>query len=235
MKPYQSVPIIECGEPLVPIPLDLFAVVYPHPYAVLGAPYGARSPYYLRQDVLDRLITAQEKLQQQHPGWRIQIFDAFRPVAVQRFMVDYTFNQQVQAMNLADQTLTEAQQQQIWRRVNQFWATPSMDPQSPPPHSTGAAVDVSLVDNRGVPLDMGSPIDELSDRSLPVHFGDSNDFQEQQYDRNRQLLNRMMQTSKFCRHPNEWWHFSLGDQMWAWLSNQENGNTDCKARYGGCD
>ena len=36
----------------------------------------------------------------------------------------------------------------------------------------------------------------------------------------------------FQRHPNEWWHFSLGDQMWAWLSNQENPTHLVVARYG---
>ena len=235
MKPYQIVPIIECGEPLIAIPLDLFAVVHPHPYEALGAPYGERSPYYLRQDVLERLIKAQEKLQQHYPGWRIQIFDAFRPVAVQHFMVEYTFNQQLSAMGRSLQTLTEAQQQEIWRRVYQFWAAPSSDPKRPPPHSTGAAVDVSLVDDTGTPLNMGSPIDELSDRSFPTHFGNSSDPREQQYDCNRQLLNRIMQASEFCRHPNEWWHFSQGDQMWAWLSHQQTGRTDFMAHYGGID
>ena len=235
MKPYQTIPIIECGELLAPIPLDLFAVVHPHPYEKLGAPYGARSPYYLRQDVLNRLIKAQEKLQRQYPGWRIQIFDAFRPLAVQQFMVEYTFNQRVHTMGLSRQKLTETEQKEIWRQVYQFWAAPSFDPNCPPPHSTGAAVDVSLVDDTGATLNMGSPIDELSDRSFPTYFGDSSDPQEQQYDCNRQLLNRVMQASEFCRHPNEWWHFSQGDQMWAWLSNQRNDNTDLIARYEGLD
>ena len=30
-----------------------------------------------------------------------------------------------------------------------------------------------------------------------------------------------MTNAGFKRHPGEWWHFSLGDQMWAWLHNQE--------------
>jgi len=37
--------ILEC-EPLVPIPLEMFAVVSPHPYQHLKAPYGERSPYH---------------------------------------------------------------------------------------------------------------------------------------------------------------------------------------------
>lgn len=235
MKPYQTIPIIECGDPLAPIPLDLFAVVQPHPYEALGAPYGARSPYYLRQAVLERLIQAQEKLQQQQPEWRIQIFDAFRPVAVQQFMVEYTFHQRVQEMGLASQTLTEAQVQEIWQQVYQFWAVPSSDSKYPPPHSTGAAIDVSLVDETGAALDMGSPIDELSERSFPAYFGDSADSQEQQYHDNRQLLNSVMQASEFRRHPNEWWHFSQGDQLWVWLAKQIHNHTNFIAHYGRID
>lgn len=92
MKPYQKIPIEECGEPLVPIPLEHFAIELPHPYEKLGADYGERSPYYLRQGVIEALIKAQFCLEKRNPGWRLKIFDAYRPVGVQQFMVDYTFN-----------------------------------------------------------------------------------------------------------------------------------------------
>ncbi|MCZ0900835.1 D-alanyl-D-alanine dipeptidase, partial [Microcoleus sp. HI-ES] len=36
----------------------------------------------------------------------------------------------------------------------------------------------------------------------------------------------------FQQHPNEWWHFCLGDQMWAWLTNQNNSGSQLIARYG---
>ncbi|WP_353813074.1 M15 family metallopeptidase [Moorena sp. SIO1G6] len=38
----------------------------------------------------------------------------------------------------------------------------------------------------------------------------------------RQLLKNLMYSAGFRCHPREWWHFCLGDQMWAWLRNQEN-------------
>jgi D-alanyl-D-alanine dipeptidase len=82
MKPYQQVPILESGEPLVPLPLAQLAVVSPHPYMALGAPYGDRSPYWVRQGVLDALLQAQDRLTQAQPGWRLQIFDAYRPIPV---------------------------------------------------------------------------------------------------------------------------------------------------------
>ncbi len=229
MKPYQKIPIVECREPLVAIPLEQFAVESPHPYQKLGAPYGGTSPYYLRQSVLTAIIAAQAELQQRHPGWRIQIFDAYRPVAVQQFMVDHTFAEVVEAQKLNPDALSDDQRQGILQQVYKIWAVPSPNPLTPPPHSTGAAVDITLVDATGQTLDMGSAIDELSPRSHPDYYASS---PEQPYHANRQLLRDVMQSAGFQRHPGEWWHFCLGDQMWAWLCHQENPSSTITARYG---
>ncbi len=223
MKPYQQIAIAECNEPLVQIPLEIFAVESPHPYQLLGATYAEFSPYYLRKSVLDNLIKAQEYLQSIHPSWRIQIFDAYRPIAVQQFMVDYTFNQVVESQKLDIETLSITERQDIWQQVYQIWAVPSLNPLTPPPHSTGAAVDITLVDGKGKVVDMGSPIDELSARSHPDYFANSN----LPAHHNRQLLKEVMEYAGFARHPGEWWHFCQGDQMWAWLSNNS-----VIARYG---
>ena len=42
-----------------------------------------------------------------------------------------------------------------------------------------------------------------------------------EFHRDRELLNQVMTHRGFVRHPNEWWHFSYGDQLWAWISNEE--------------
>ncbi len=231
MKPYQQLPIVECGEPLIPIPLERFAIASPHPYQKLGAPYKNASPYCLRQQVLEALLQAQSQLQQRYPNWRIQIFDAYRPVAVQQFMVNYTFAEVIQAQGLTLENLTPEQRQVIWQQVYQVWAVPSQDPATPPPHSTGAAVDITLVDDRGQAIFMGSPIDEISPRSHPDYFAlitenlrieQSKRDQANLAHQHRQLLQEVMICAGFQRHPTEWWHFSLGDQMWAWLTNQQN-------------
>ncbi len=237
MKLYQKIKIQECHEPLIPIPLELFAVESPHPYEKLGAPYHlaqANSPYFLRQKVLDSLIAAQTKLQQNYPGWHIQIFDAYRPIAVQQFMVNYTFAETVKAQGLTldSPSLTEAKRQEILELVYQFWANPSLDPTTPPPHSTGAAVDITLVDANNQIVDMGSPIDELSPRSYPNHFLDSQEQEAQKYHQHRQLLAEVMLSGGFQQHQQEWWHFSLGDQMWAWLTSQEKAGGEVVAWYG---
>lgn len=220
MRPYHQILILECGEPLVEIPLELFAVESPHPYAKLGATYGDYSPYYLRQTVVNNLIQAQNYLELLRPHWRIQIFDGYRPVAVQQFMVDYSFATAVQERGLIEAELTPQQRQEIWEAVYEIWAVPSLDQKTPPPHSTGAAVDVTLVDDNGNIVNMGSPIDELSERSHPDYYAHSQQPAAQQYNTHRQLLCDVMLKAGFQRNPKEWWHFCYGDQMWAWLSNQ---------------
>lgn len=232
MKPYQQVPIQDCLEPLVAIEPERFALVEPHPYQQLGAPYGGKSPFYVRAGVLAALADAQTELQHRHPGWRIQIFDAYRPVAVQQFMVDFTFNQLFEERGKTCTDLTASQREAILEKVYQFWAKPSLDPATPPPHSTGGAVDVTLVGETGEPVDMGSPIDEVSPRSYPYHFAGSAGAKEREYHQNRQLLGDIMVRAGFQRHPHEWWHFCLGDQMWAWLTNKGNSGTQIIARYG---
>lgn len=232
MKPYQAIPICDRNEPLVPIPCDRFALVQPHPYQALGAPYDNQSPYSLRAGVLTALTEAQDQLQQQRSGWHMQIFDAFRPVAVQRFMVEHTFAEQVRVRGWVAEALTAAQRDAVMAEVVQFWAMPSDDPATPPPHSTGAALDVTLIDATGSVVDMGSPIDEVSPRSHPHYFAASTTPAEQAFHAHRTLLNQVMTAVGFRRHPNEWWHFSLGDQLWAWLRRQETGSDKFLAHYG---
>ena len=83
MRPYHYSEIVECNEALIEIPLSDFAVESPHAYEKLGAPYGGCSPYFVRETVVNYPINAQDYLQQLRPDWQIQIFDAYRPVAVQ--------------------------------------------------------------------------------------------------------------------------------------------------------
>ena len=233
MRPYHCIPIVECGEPLVALPLEEFAVESPHPYERLGAPYGRRSPYFLRETVVERLQQAQKYLQEMlHPGWRILIFDAYRPVAVQQFMVEQALAEAARDRGWDRQQLTETQQQSLMVVVSEIWAPPSLDPATPPPHSTGAAVDVTLVDETGQLVEMGSPIDELSPRSQPNYFANQPDPDSQRFHQHRQQLCAIMQSVGFHRHPGEWWHFCFGDQMWAWLARQVNPSSQATARYG---
>jgi zinc D-Ala-D-Ala dipeptidase len=241
-KPYSNIPIVESGDLLVPIPAEAFVCADPHPYAALGAPYGHASPFFVRPAVLAALQLAQDRLQLQQPTWKLYIFDAYRPVTVQQFMVDFTFEQALKDRGLERSQLSTIQTDALWAEVFQLWAAPSLDLATPPPHSTGAAVDITLFDTAAQEMVwMGSPIDELSERSQPDYFAAiMADAQRPELERaeamlaraHRQLLKDMMQEAGFERHLGEWWHFSLGDQMWAWLRQQSQPERAWTARYG---
>jgi D-alanyl-D-alanine dipeptidase len=292
MRPWSSIPIRDCAEPLCDLPPQLWRL-QPHPYVLLGAPYGPQgSPFRLRSGVIQRLLLAEAHLQRQAADWRLAIFDGWRPLAVQSFMVEHTIAELCAARQLdrhppaaasacaaalrgtvswtdrgasADAGATDsgdlrfsadlehsadlthftdskysadlehsAAIEQVIADVSRFWATPSEDPATPPPHSTGAAVDLSLADAAGKPLAMGSPIDAIGDVSEPNHFAEvaaacsdsAERLQALEWHRRRQLLAAAMQAAGFEQHPNEWWHFSWGDQMWAWRSGS------AQAHYG---
>lgn len=230
-KPYQAIAIEDCGEPLVALDRQVFSLVEPHPYAALGADYGGRSPYSLRQSVVGALILAQERLQTHHPGHRLQIFDAYRPIAVQRFMVNHSFQALAHQRGQNPAQCSPQEKTALLEEVYQFWALPSDDPRTPPPHSTGAAVDLTVIDPQGIPWNMGGAIDDIAPHSHPDFYHQIPEGQG--FHHRRQALRTAMVAAGFHQHPNEWWHFSLGDQLWAWLEHQQYPHRSPNARYGG--
>ena len=231
MKPYRTIPIDECGEPLLPIPASLFGFFDPPPYMAFGAPYGSTSPWMLRKSVLQALVKAQENLVSLRPGWKIMIFDAYRPNDVQAYMVEREFVLQAAAAGIDANRLTKQDREKLAPKVFRIWGIPSMDPKTPPPHSTGAVIDCTLMDAHGREVDMGSPIDENSDRSNPDYFVTLNP----EVHTFRNLLHEIMQSAGFVRISDEWWHFSQGDQYWAWRQRQDNPESKTVARFGRAD
>ncbi|WP_411871600.1 M15 family metallopeptidase [Vulcanococcus limneticus] len=243
MRPWSSIPIADCGEPLLELPGAL-PRLEPHPYAALGAPYGiGASPFRLRSGVIERLLLADSALRRQQPGWRLTIFDAWRPLAVQRFMVEHAIAEECRLRGVDPHRPSPALAA-VQAEVGRFWAPPSDDPTTPPPHSTGAAVDLTLADAEGRELNLGSPIDAIGAVSEPDHFASgapattagtagaseaeaqAMEAEAREWHRRRTLLREAMASAGFAQHPNEWWHFSWGDQLWAWRSGAA-----C-ARYG---
>ena len=214
MRPWSLIPIAECGEPMQELPPALLRME-PHPYMALGAAYGASgTPFQLRLGVVQRLLDAQQQLVEHDPSLRLSIFDAWRPIAVQAFMVDHSIAElclergvEVRSGDPFDQVVAD---------VGRFWAAPSRDPMTPPPHSTGAAVDLTLSSSDGTPLAMGGEIDAIGTVSEPQHYAGRDDSNARRWHQRRQLLAEVMEAAGFAQHPNEWWHYSFGDQLWAW-------------------
>lgn len=115
--------------------------------------------------------------------------------------------------------------------VDSLWARPSVPPNPPPPHSTGSAVDLTVCDEDGKEIDMGSEIDEVSERSLPNYYKDKDDNLSKCYHLNRDLLRLCMEEVGFFRLSHEWWHFSYGDQVWSVFESFKRGEL-VEAIYG---
>ncbi|MBV8061110.1 MAG: D-alanyl-D-alanine dipeptidase [Alphaproteobacteria bacterium] len=232
MKPYSAIPIQPVPDPMEPIPTPLFTLTDPHFYVALGAPYGNESPWMLRRGVIEALKRAQARLQAQHTGWRIKFHDAYRPNRVQQFMVDREYAIRAAEAGLDPSHITPEQREQLAPLVLPFWAIPSDNPATPPPHSTGAAMDITLVDEQGREVDMGTKVDETTEASAPDYFANATDEAGQAAHRNRALLYDIMHAEGFHRHKLEWWHFSRGDQLWAWLERELNPGCNAIAIYG---
>tara|TARA_Y100001968_G_scaffold332542_1_gene391082 strand:+ start:6386 stop:7105 length:720 start_codon:yes stop_codon:yes gene_type:complete len=229
IKAWSKVDIIDCLERLSPIPSSI-QCLEPHPYVSLGAPYGeGTSPWFLRSGVINRLVYANDYLCREDLNITLGIFDALRPVSVQSFMVEYTIKEECKRRGIdRENNQNKSKVKKIIEEVETYWAMPSLDPALPPPHSTGGAVDLTLLDSQGIQLNMGCDIDCIGAVSTPNYFADSSNDKDQLFNSRRLLLTKVMSKAGFVQHPHEWWHFSFGDQLWAWTMNYSN------AIYGGC-
>jgi D-alanyl-D-alanine dipeptidase len=176
---------------------------------------GATDRLWLRRTVAEKLSRVNARVSA--AGLELFLFDAWRPRAVQAYFHDVWMPRELQRR---DPSLTGAA---LTEEVERYWAAPSEDAASPAPHATGAAVDLTLRWKAGEQLWMGSLFDDVTrlahrdrfEQLDPENFS----FSDQEARANRRLLHWLMEEEGFAGHPDEWWHFSWGDQMWAALTD----------------
>lgn len=199
--------IKECGEPLEI--LDPREFVLDPRYYKMGI---AEAPEIkLRSGVLAKLREAKTALNK-IPGcerWNFKIWDGFRTYNTQQIIYHNYWSDLFRAHPGWDnKKLIEA--------TEKFVSRASVDPAAPAPHNTGGAVDLTLVDENGQEVNMGTPFDEFSERAgLHYFFYNQPDSAAKMADENRMTLVKAMEAAGFVNYPEEWWHFSYGDQMWA--------------------
>ncbi|QTP61387.1 M15 family metallopeptidase [Billgrantia antri] len=183
----------------------------------MGIP-GAVPECFVREGVYRALLAAARALPE---GFGLVVLDGWRPWRVQQYLFDTLH----EAIHLHHPELDE---EELLERTREFVSLPSRDPAAPSPHLTGGAVDVTLCDAVGLPLDMGTLFDEALPASHSDHFERlATPSQEQLRARdNRRLLYRIMIEQGFTNLPSEWWHYDLGDQLWAHYGGH------AEARYG---
>jgi D-alanyl-D-alanine dipeptidase len=145
--------------------------------------YGDFRKAFLHKVAVEKFMAATEALQKLRPGWKLLVFDALRPRSVQQL---------------------------FWNRVKGTPQQPYVaNPDKGSMHNFGFAVDLSLLDDNGKELDMGSKYDDFSKMSEPAleqEFIRAGRLTEAQVN-NRRILRRVMTGAGFSQQSNEWWHF----------------------------
>lgn len=143
---------------------------------------------WLHRDAAERLEEAASRLAAARPDLSLLVLDALRPQRVQ---------------------------ERMWKALEGTELTQYLaDPVRGSIHSFGMAVDVTLVDASGRELDMGTPFDDLSERSHPVLERDllaRGELVRAHVD-NREILRDAMIGSGWLGITREWWHFDGGDR-----------------------
>ena len=130
-------------------------------------------------------------------GYRIKVFDAYRPAcAVKQFVL---WGIEDQDIRMKSYFYPDLQKQDLF--AEGYIAKLSS-------HSRGSTVDLTLLDMKtGKEVDMGSPFDLFSEKSHPGYKG----ITDEQYE-NRMLLQHVMVRNGFVPIDCEWWHFTLKNE-----------------------
>ena len=133
----------------------------------------------------------------QAQGFRLKVFDAYRPVcAVKHFVL---WGIEDLDLRMKPFFYPDLKKEDLFEQG--YIATQSS-------HSRGSAIDLTLLDMAtGKEVDMGSSFDLFSEVSHPDYQG----VTPEQYE-NRMMLRKAMLHSGFAPIDCEWWHFSLEDE-----------------------
>lgn len=161
-------------------------LVYASPDNFLGKPvYAGITRAWLHPDAAKKLVAAQQMLKKEYPELTLVVYDAARPMEVQRKM---------------------------WAMVR---GTDKVNYVSNPSnggglHNYGMAVDVTILDKDDRPLPMGTPFDFFGEEA---HTNNEDallaagKITHEAFE-NRRLLRRIMRNAGFRVIPYEWWHFN---------------------------
>jgi zinc D-Ala-D-Ala dipeptidase len=192
-----TLPIQECGEPLVDL-RDTEAIRLD---ARLADERGAFA--HVRLSVADRLTAAQCELPR---GLRLLIVEGYRP-------------QSLQEEYFTSSMCRIARANPNWPRHRVYTeAATYVAPPDVAPHVTGGAVDLTLCTVDGVEVAMGTELN-----ATPPEHGTECFTASPQIDaearHNRALLIDAMTAAGFVNYPSEWWHWSYGDRYWAFATS----------------
>ncbi|WP_204055413.1 M15 family metallopeptidase [Microbispora corallina] len=186
-----SIPVEECGEALGDVRGRLRVD------GRLADPAGAYA--HLREGLLTRLEEAQRLLP---AGCNILVVEGYRPPALQtRYFEEYKEDLRSAYPGLSEAELHVA-------------ASRYVSPIEVAPHTAGAAVDLTLCDDDGRELDMGTAVNANPEQSDGACYTAAATIGRQAR-RHREILGGALEAAGLVNYPTEWWHWSYGDRYWA--------------------
>ncbi|KAB8037096.1 D-Ala-D-Ala dipeptidase [Silvanigrella paludirubra] len=173
---------------------------------------GTQDIILARQAVVLKLNEALELLPNEYT---FAVFDAFRTIETQFALFRYIYNQQKQ-MN-PSKTHSE-----LYDITREFVIHPNETSRyAIPPHNSGGALDLTLKHEDSF-LDMGTDFDAVTPASytnfFEQEFNENFGISKERWlliRKNRRILFNSMKYVGFTNFQVEWWHFDLGDCMWA--------------------
>lgn len=130
-------------------------------------------------------------------GYRLKIFDAYRPAGAVRHFVMWGLEDT--DIRMKPYFYPDLEKQELFSKG--YIASRSS-------HSRGSTVDLTLLSMAtGKEVDMGGPFDFFGELSHPDYKG----ITEEQY-ANRMILQKVMMRNGFEPIDCEWWHFTLKDE-----------------------
>ena len=149
--------------------------------------YGCLTHAYLQKETLAMLKKAQENLEKAHPGYHLLIYDAARPLS---------------------------KQWELWNTLTEYppakRRTYVADPKEHSIHNYGSAIDLTVADEKGNPLEMGTKYDFFGELAYPkeeARFLKAGKLSQKAID-NRLILRKAMTQAGFTAIDYEWWHFN---------------------------
>jgi len=150
--------------------------------------YGDLTHAYLQPEMAKRLSKASTLLRQAKPGYKLLVYDAARPNSAQ-----YKLWDALDDLNIPP------------RQKTQYVADPKIGSN----HNFGCAIDLTVVDEKGIPLDMGTKYDFFGPLAYPRSEQEmlkQGKLTAKQI-ANRNILRKAMVQSGFTVNTTEWWHF----------------------------
>ncbi|MGW0626314.1 M15 family metallopeptidase [Streptomyces sp. NPDC002758] len=160
---------------------------------------------HLREGVLDRLLEAQAQLPR---GLRLLFVEGYRQPSLQRHYFD-----EYAAQLRADQPEWSAER--VRSAASRYVSPPEIAP-----HSAGAAVDLTLADDDGRELYMGTRMNATPEESAGACYTQAVDI-SQEARSHRDILSTALTAAGLVNYPTEWWHWSYGDRYWALMTGAQ--------------